>query len=111
MEHADLLTRHDINPEHLNQAPAPPARPQALARIQEVPPQPCTVCGTLAVTVRAVVFPGAGSRWVDLCWDHGMAVRRRHRLPQALEGITADAGRGPGGGPARPRAPAVLFFV
>ncbi|MEU9647161.1 hypothetical protein [Streptomyces sp. NPDC048188] len=90
MEPADLLTRHGITPEHLDQAPAPPARAQALARVQEVPPRPCTVCGAPAATTRAVVFPDAGPRWVDLCWNHGMAVRRRHRLPQTLEGITAD---------------------
>lgn len=26
---------------------------------------------------------------MDLCWDHGMAVRRRFRLPATLEGIVA----------------------
>ncbi|MFC7883253.1 hypothetical protein ACFUVV_15460 [Streptomyces sp. NPDC057376] len=45
---------------------------------------------TKAATARAVHFPDAGPRWVDLRWDHGMAVRRRSRLPQTLEGIAAD---------------------
>ncbi len=27
---------------------------------------------------------------MDLCWDHGMAVRRRSRLPATLEGIVAN---------------------
>ncbi|QFX79511.1 hypothetical protein [Streptomyces sp. SYP-A7193] len=90
MEPADLLTRHAIAPERLDHAPAPPALVQALTRVQEVPSRPCAVCGAPVATARAVVFPEAGPRWVDLCWDHGMAVRRRHRLPQTLEGIAAD---------------------
>jgi hypothetical protein len=55
-----------------------------------VPPRICTVCSEQAATARIAPFPDAGVRWVDLCWDHGMAVRRRTHLPQTLDGITAD---------------------
>src|SRR5690349_16241351 len=74
----------------LNVRWAPPARAQALARVQALPPHLCTVCGEQAAAVRAVAFPDAGPRWVDLCWDHGMAARRRSRLPAALDGIGED---------------------
>jgi hypothetical protein len=67
-----------------------PADLVALARVQAVPPHTCAVYGEQAATTRAVVFQGAGPRWVDLCWDHGMAVRRRSRLPATLDGISAD---------------------
>ncbi|WP_225637134.1 hypothetical protein [Streptomyces solaniscabiei] len=90
MEPADLVTRHGIDPAHLDPAPAPPARAQALARVQAVPSHTCTVCGEQAATSRAVAFPDAGPRLVDLCWDHGMAVRRRSRLPETLDGIGED---------------------
>ncbi|MFL9658767.1 hypothetical protein ACJ7VE_34230 [Streptomyces sp. PB17] len=90
MEPVDLLTRHGIDPGGLEAAPAPPARRETLARVQAAPPRACVVCGGQAATARAVSFPGAGSRWVDLCWEHGMAVRRRSRLPASLEGIAAD---------------------
>ncbi|MGW5568195.1 hypothetical protein ACWEWD_32920 [Streptomyces tendae] len=90
MEPADLLDHHGIKPTGLEAAPAPPARRETLARIQETPPPPCVVCGDPAATARSVRFPGAGPRWVDLCWDDGMAVRPRSRLPETLEGIAAD---------------------
>ena len=90
MEPADLLDQHGIEPDSLEAAPDPPARRVTLARVQEAPPRSCVVCGAPAATVRAVPFPGAGPRWVDLCWDHGLAVRRRSFLPQTLEGIAAD---------------------
>ncbi|MEU9594220.1 hypothetical protein AB0D84_31500 [Streptomyces sp. NPDC048193] len=48
MEPADLVTRHGINPACLDPAPAPPARAQALARIQAVLPRICTVCSEQA---------------------------------------------------------------
>ncbi|MEV5646217.1 hypothetical protein AB0L67_39990 [Streptomyces flaveolus] len=90
MEPADLVTQHGIDPARLDPAPAPPARAQALARVQAAPSRICTVCGEQAAAARAVGFPGAGPRWVDLCWDHGMAVRRRSRLPATLDGIVED---------------------
>ncbi|MFF0674227.1 hypothetical protein ACFYVE_39190 [Streptomyces tendae] len=89
MEPADLLARHGIDPGGLEVAPAPPARRETLARVQ-APPRACVVCGDQAATARAVPFSGAGSRWVDLCWEHGMAARRPSRLPASLEGIAAD---------------------
>ncbi len=90
MEPADLLGQHSIEPGDLEVAPALPAPREMLARIQEVPPRPCAVCGDPVATARVVRFPDAGSRWVDLCWDHGMAVRPRSRVPETLEGILAD---------------------
>ncbi|MFE1455824.1 hypothetical protein ACFW7K_12645 [Streptomyces sp. NPDC058735] len=90
MEPADLLDQHGIDPAGLEAAPVPPARQETLTRIQEVPPRPCAVCGDPVATARIVRFPDAGSRWVDLCWDHGMAVRPRSRVPETLEGILAD---------------------
>ncbi|GGQ48667.1 hypothetical protein ACFFKE_08220 [Streptomyces mutabilis] len=90
MEPADLLDWLGIEPDGLEAAPAPPARREILARVQAMPPRACVVCGDRAATVRIVSFPAAGWRWVDLCWDHGMAVRRRSRLPATLEGIAAD---------------------
>ncbi|WP_399936697.1 hypothetical protein ACGH52_00610 [Streptomyces sp. BBFR25] len=90
MEPADLLDQHGIKPAGLETAPAPPARRETLARIQETPPRACVVCGGPAATARAVRFPGAGPRWVDLCWDDGMAVRPRCRVPETLEAIAAD---------------------
>lgn len=90
MEPADLLDQHGIKPDGLEAAPAPPARRETLVRIQEAPPRPCVVCGDPAATTRVVPFPGAGPRWADLCWGHGMAVRPRSRLPRTLEGIVAD---------------------
>ncbi|MEU5143705.1 hypothetical protein [Streptomyces sp. NPDC021139] len=90
MEPADLLKQHGIEPGTLEAAPAPPARRETLVRVQETPPRPCAACGAPAATTRAVAFLGAGPRWVDLCWNHGMAVRRRSRLPATLEGIAAD---------------------
>ncbi len=90
MEPADLLDQHGIEPADLEAASAPPARREILARVQEMPPRACVVCGDQAATVRIVSFPTAGPRWVDLCWDHGMAVRRRSRLPATVEGIAAD---------------------
>ncbi|MEV4044276.1 hypothetical protein [Streptomyces sp. NPDC049744] len=90
MEPTDLLDHYGINPTGLEAAPVPPARRETLARIQETPPRPCVVCGGPAATARAVRFPGVGPRWVDLCWDDGMAVRPRCRVPETLEGIAAD---------------------
>ncbi|MFF8883895.1 hypothetical protein [Streptomyces flaveolus] len=90
MEPADLVTRHGIDPARLDPAPDPPARVQALARVQVVPPRSCMVCGERAATARPVFFPAARPRWVDLCWGHGMAVRRSSRLPETLDGIGED---------------------
>ncbi|MFE1075174.1 hypothetical protein ACFW5W_28645 [Streptomyces sp. NPDC058783] len=90
MEPADLLDQHGIDPADLEAAPLPPARQETLTRIQEVPPRPCVVCADAAATARAVCFAGTGPRWVDLCWDHGMAVRPRSRHPGTLEGIAED---------------------
>ncbi|NHI04641.1 hypothetical protein STPH2_0004 [Streptomyces sp. KO7888] len=84
MEPADLLDHHGVKPVGLEAAPAPPARRETLARIQETPPRSCAVCGDPAATARSVRFPGAGPRWVDLCWDDGMAVRPRGRVPETL---------------------------
>ncbi|MEU0853100.1 hypothetical protein ABZ387_34945 [Streptomyces flaveolus] len=47
---ADLVTRHGIDPACLDPAPAPPARAQALACIQALPPRICTVCSEQAAT-------------------------------------------------------------
>ncbi len=90
MEPADLLDHHGIKPAGLEAAPAPPARRETLARIQETPPRPCVVCGDPAATARSVRFPREGPRWVDLCWDDGMAVRPRSRVPETLDGLAAD---------------------
>ncbi|MFD9028264.1 hypothetical protein [Streptomyces parvulus] len=91
MEPADLLARHGVDPARLDQAPDPPARPQTLARVQETPPRDCVVCGAMAATSRAVAFPLAGARWVDMCWEHHMAVLHHpSRGPGTLEGIAAD---------------------
>ncbi|MFH9821157.1 hypothetical protein [Streptomyces sp. NPDC017230] len=89
MEPADLLTRHSIDPAHLEAASAPPACRETLARVQAMPPRPCSVCGDHARTARAVDFPDAGPRRVDLCRGHGLAVMRR--LPHTMPGeIFAD---------------------
>ncbi|MEV5645959.1 hypothetical protein AB0L67_38580 [Streptomyces flaveolus] len=61
MEPTDVV---GIHPTRLDPAPAPPAR--------------------------AVAFPDAGPRWGDLCRDHGMAARRRSRLPATPDGIGED---------------------
>ena len=90
MKLAALLAEHGVLPARLEPAPAPPARREILARVLATPPHPCSICGAAAATARIVDFPGAAQRWVDLCWDHGMAVRRRSRLPETLEGIAAD---------------------
>ncbi|RDD85054.1 hypothetical protein [Streptomyces parvulus] len=91
MEPADLLARYGVDPARLDQAPDPPARPQTLARVQETPPRNCVVCGAMAATARAVDIPLAGARWVDMCWEHHMAVLHRpSRGPGTLEGIAAD---------------------
>ncbi|MFE0851686.1 hypothetical protein ACFW5P_35250 [Streptomyces rochei] len=90
MEPAGLLDQHGIEPDALEVAPTPPARREILARVQALPPRVCVVCGEQSATVRIVSFPAAGPRWVDLCWDYGMAVRRRSRLPATLEDIAAD---------------------
>ena len=87
---AELLDRHGIEPDVLEAAPVPPARREILVRVQEAPPRACVVCGDRAAIARIVPFPAAGWRWVDLCWGHGMAVRRRSRLPATLEDIAAD---------------------
>ncbi|MFE6527493.1 hypothetical protein ACFVMA_00930 [Streptomyces rochei] len=89
MEPADLLDRHGIGPDVLEAAPVPSARREILVRVQETPPRACVVCGDRAATARIVPFPAARWRWADLCWDHGMAVRRRSRFPATLEGIAA----------------------
>ncbi|MER7055946.1 hypothetical protein [Streptomyces sp. NPDC000351] len=44
MEPADLLTRQGIQPARLQAAPALPARWETLARVQAMPPRPCSVC-------------------------------------------------------------------
>ncbi|MEV5646090.1 hypothetical protein AB0L67_39285 [Streptomyces flaveolus] len=88
MEPTDLVTQHGIDPTR--PAPAPPARAQTSPASRRRRPHLSTVRGEQAATARAVVFPGAGPRWVDLCWDHGMAARRRSRLPATLDGIGED---------------------
>ncbi|MFI7875752.1 hypothetical protein [Streptomyces salinarius] len=90
MEPADLLDQHGIKPAGLEAMPAPPARREMLPRVQEALPRSCGVGGAPAAAARAVRFAGAGPRWVNLCWDDGMAVRPRCRVPEALEGIAAD---------------------
>ncbi|AXI91366.1 hypothetical protein SAM9427_36995 (plasmid) [Streptomyces sp. ETH9427] len=90
MEPAELLARHGIAPGALEPAPAPPARRHTLDRVTAMPPRPCSVCGHMAVTARAVAFAGAGHRWVDLCRDHALAVWRPSRVPATLPEIAAD---------------------
>ncbi|GAA5216854.1 hypothetical protein [Streptomyces thinghirensis] len=90
MEPADLLFQRGVAPALLEPAPPPPARRETLDRVAAWPPRPCSACGTEAVTARAVTCAGAGPRWVDLCRDHALAVRRPSRVPATLEGIAAD---------------------
>ncbi|MGW8635034.1 hypothetical protein [Streptomyces sp. NPDC055793] len=110
MEPAGLLARYGVDPARLDQAPDPPARSQALARVQEAPSRDCVVCGAIAATSRAVAFPLAGARWVDMCWEHHMAVLHRpSRVPGTLEGIAADL-RAAAGEVGLPWAETVTFY-
>lgn len=90
MEPADLLAQRGVDPALLERAPPPPARRETVDRVAAWPPRLCSVCGSDSVTARAVTFADAGPRWVDLCRDHALAVRRPSSVPAALEGIAAD---------------------
>ncbi|MGC5236872.1 hypothetical protein [Streptomyces albogriseolus] len=90
MEPVELLARQGIAPGTLEPAPAPPAPRPAFDRVAAMPPRPCSACGDMAVTARAVTFAGAGHRWVDLCRDHALAVWRPSRVPPTLAEIAAD---------------------
>ncbi|WP_435607090.1 hypothetical protein [Streptomyces ardesiacus] len=90
VEPTELLAQHGVPPAQLEPAPAPPALSEVITRILAARPHPCSACGADSATARVVPFPGMGLRWVDLCWEHGMSVRRRSRVPTTLEGIAAD---------------------
>jgi hypothetical protein len=86
----DLLAAHAIDPAGLESAPVDCSRRQVEARICSMPPRPCTFCGEVSPSARAVDLPGHGPRWVDLCSRHWRQVRRRWRGPSTVEGIVAD---------------------
>ncbi len=90
MEPSELLARHGVAPVLLEPAPAPPARRATFDRVAAMPPRACSACGAMSVTARAVTLAGAGPRWVDLCRDHALAVRRPFRGPATLTGLAAD---------------------
>ncbi|OWA01045.1 hypothetical protein B9W62_35780 [Streptomyces sp. CS113] len=85
VEPTELLAGCGVSPARLEPVPAPPVLHEVVARILAWPPHPCSACGTDSATARVVPFPDTG-----LCWEHGMAVRRRSRVPATLEEIAAD---------------------
>ena len=93
----DLLKQHAVDGARLDQAP-----PETGDRLTDDPPvraryradawRPCCVCGIDYRTSRVIDFPGYGPRWVDLCRDHSLAVRRPAlaTMPTTVEGAFAD---------------------
>jgi hypothetical protein len=86
----DLLREHGIDVARLEPAPPGAVRRDVVARVCEVPPRPCSVCGEPAATARLLDGAGDGRRWIDLCWPHGRATAPRWRGPTTVKGIVAD---------------------
>ena len=93
----DLLKRHAVDGARLD--PAPPETgdrltddPHVRARYRADAWRPCCVCGIDYRTSRVIDFPDYGPRWVDLCRDHSLAVRRPAlpTMPATVEGAFAD---------------------
>lgn len=97
MDVEELLQQHAVDGARLD--PAPPETgdrltydPQVRARYRADAWRPCCVCGTDYRTSRVIDFPGCGPRWVDLCRDHSLAVRKPAlpTMPATVEGAFAD---------------------
>ncbi|MET9454479.1 hypothetical protein ABZY05_05225 [Streptomyces canus] len=97
MDVEELLRQHAVDGSGLD--PAPPETgdrltddPQVRARYRADAWRPCCVCGTDYRTSRVIDFPGCGPRWVDLCRDHSLAVRKPAlpTMPATVEGAFAD---------------------
>ena len=93
----DLLKQHAVDGARLD--PAPPETgdrltddPHVRARYRADAWRPCCVCGIDYRTSRVIDFPDYGPRWVDLCRDHSLAVRRPAlpTMPATVEGAFAD---------------------
>jgi hypothetical protein len=97
MDVEELLRRHAVDGASLD--PAPPETgdrltddPHVRARFRADAWRPCCVCGTDYRTSRVIDFPGLGPRWVDLCRDHSLAVRKPAlpTMPSTVEGAFED---------------------
>jgi hypothetical protein len=97
MDVGELLKQHAVDGAHLD--PAPPETgdrlkddPWVRARYRADARRPCCVCGTGYRTSRVIDFPGYGPRWVDLCRDHSLAVRKPAlpTMPATVEGAFED---------------------
>jgi hypothetical protein len=93
----DLLRQHAVNGAHLDPAPRETGDRltddlQVRTRYRADAWRPCCVCGIDYRTSRVIDFPGYGPRWVDLCRDHSLAVRKPAlpTMPATVEGAFAD---------------------
>ncbi|MFE7167200.1 hypothetical protein [Streptomyces sp. NPDC057616] len=86
----ELLRRHPVDLSALQPAPAEPTGRELSARVRAIHHKPCSVCGQMCATSRVHTTPEQGPRWVDLCWDHGLATMPVSRMPDTVEGILAE---------------------